>query len=835
TIMSLQNCLIKQLSEQQEKVFQRIFDILHNDDTYGRGLDIINERLEQPSFREMLYCAHSGFISHLICCPRLEDWTTICICVIHILDDLFTSSSFAEYSILYDPQLIVGLTDALNSSFSMSSTQVQELLHFIANIICDNTNVIDSFNPLLSPLMAIVEPSNQNRILASSAITNIIQPTNSRGQVMFLKAHGIEKAVQMLTSSDEFENITGCKLLYQLLIQPDERVRSVFVKILFAQELFLPTMTSLMSRAKGELAELLMAITYGISLVRGHELEFLESGLIYELFNYLDYPFNDQTTQQSFTWAVNALFSCLYEKRLYPHMKMVGLTDKITNLLKHYQEFDTQIVSSLFGIVRYLISYEGIQMEFMVLDCVHAIDTICQDSKIGLSTKNIGKSIIQVLNNDKNIELLKKIKETMAAPTPEAKRTESERLLVVAKQAQQEQHKEQEVEESTQKDLKFKLGINDHTGANTRRSIIGSNRIHLPSVAQSAPVMKKSNRMSVTDLKTLLGQSNPNEEQMKILSEFNLKKAKRFHIIQEMYTTEKTYVESMKQCLDVMFPFFQQNLPEDVDILFSNFKDVYEIHTRLFKKISERWLSQKEEAFVSIADIFIEFFNWKEVYDAYARYLVEADDGIQFDFSEKPKIIKDQLTAWAGQCLILANFLILPVQRLPRYVLLLESLLKATPPIEEYDYLKQALDDGRGLTVRLNSAKKVIQDKKFLSHYNDVIIGIEPNSQRQFIREGTLNIKEKSKAIYQCVLMSDAFFVLTQNKKNRKLYDIRFVCKKGDSHLVDNKKMKKIKDITDVITFAIPDGKKEKTISLLFGFGSDFEGWSSSINSVFRT
>ena len=47
---------------------------------------------------------------------------------------------------------------------------------------------------------------------------NIISYTNPKGQIIFIKNRGIEKACQMLESSTEDENLSGAKLIYQLIL-----------------------------------------------------------------------------------------------------------------------------------------------------------------------------------------------------------------------------------------------------------------------------------------------------------------------------------------------------------------------------------------------------------------------------------------------------------------------------------------------------------------------------------------------------------------------------------------------------------------------------------------
>ena len=45
---------------------------------------------------------------------------------------------------------------------------------------------------------------------------------------------------------------------------------------------------------------------------------------------------------------------------------------------------------------------------------------------------------------------------------------------------------------------------------------------------------------------------------------------------------------------------------------------------------------------------------------------------------------------------------------------------------------------------------------------------------------------------------------------------------------------KKQKRNMNTISIALADTKKERKIVLLFGFGSDFEGWNAALDSVFN-
>ena len=92
----------------------------------------------------------------------------------------------------------------------------------------------------------------------------------------------------------------------------------------------------------------------------------------------------------------------------------------------------------------------------------------------------------------------------------------------------------------------------------------------------------------------------------------------------------------------------------------------------------------------------------------------------------------------------LNSFLIMPVQRVPRYVLLLDAILKYTPHSHpEYPSLLQALDSIKAVATYVNEGKRHAENVSKLVDVQDRVSGsgvpqlVEPF--RRFIREGIMN------------------------------------------------------------------------------------------------
>lgn len=221
------------------------------------------------------------------------------------------------------------------------------------------------------------------------------------------------------------------------------------------------------------------------------------------------------------------------------------------------------------------------------------------------------------------------------------------------------------------------------------------------------------------------------------------KPSKKFYVIQEIISTELTYVERLRITLDcIVGPIKSLRIlsQEDISNQFDCLEEIYNLHTRnpIVGSASQNLK-------------FIDLFN--DISDnlkAYSNYLVNYEPAMQrrghllisnrrfSDFVEK--LEKDPVL----QTQSLESLLILPVQRIPRYRLLLEQLLKYTPDNHpDFPVVKEAMEKICNLAMYNNEAIRARENKnKIMS----VMMQMEPttrvdlldNKDRKFIKEGAL-------------------------------------------------------------------------------------------------
>lgn len=197
---------------------------------------------------------------------------------------------------------------------------------------------------------------------------------------------------------------------------------------------------------------------------------------------------------------------------------------------------------------------------------------------------------------------------------------------------------------------------------------------------------------------------------------------KRGYVIQEIISTELTYIERLKLAIDhVILPLRAMKIlePADCSKQFDLLEKIYELHTR---STVDGSTSQNLK--------FIDLFNdMSKNFDYYTGYLVNYEPAMQrrghlltsnrrfADFiarvEKDPEINKS-----------LESLLILPVQRIPRYRLLLEQLLKYTPEGHaDYATVQASLDQICALAAYNNEA---IRERENQNKIMAVMMQIDP-------------------------------------------------------------------------------------------------------------
>lgn len=218
---------------------------------------------------------------------------------------------------------------------------------------------------------------------------------------------------------------------------------------------------------------------------------------------------------------------------------------------------------------------------------------------------------------------------------------------------------------------------------------------------------------------------------------------KRAFVVKEIISTERTYISRLQVAIDVYA------IPMKVNKIIDNNQFICQFAT--LEKLCELHgkYNVPEEAADNLDYIGL-FDEITEKFQIYSDYLVNYEPAMQkrgsllassrkySDFLEKQ--MKDPLS----QGMTIESLLIMPVQRIPRYRLLLEQLLKYTDEDHvQYSTVKKALDKICDMAMFNNEAIRMRESK---TKTMAVMMSIEPRtridlldeSSRMFIKEGDL-------------------------------------------------------------------------------------------------
>ncbi|KAH3765499.1 rho guanine nucleotide exchange factor 17 [Pelomyxa schiedti] len=257
------------------------------------------------------------------------------------------------------------------------------------------------------------------------------------------------------------------------------------------------------------------------------------------------------------------------------------------------------------------------------------------------------------------------------------------------------------------------------------------------------------------------------------LEQLPQKLKKRQQVANEILVTEKTYVDVLNIIVEKFFyPLKKDGLgvsKNEVYEMFSNIEVIRDCHERLKQSISkvvECWGDNSGLSEIFLATGWIRFYKYyvnnygvsmstlriaREKHPAFSAYL----KGL--DYSK------------ALNGLNLEGLLIAPVQRIPRYVLLLSDMLRSTPSVHpDFHGLTEALHVIKELADYVNLQKQISDNQAELDVIQAKIKGYDGSDlsgvkKRKFIKAGDLEINKTMSRLW---LFSDLIIVtLPESKK----------------------------------------------------------------------
>ncbi|KAJ8028275.1 Rho guanine nucleotide exchange factor 17 [Holothuria leucospilota] len=221
------------------------------------------------------------------------------------------------------------------------------------------------------------------------------------------------------------------------------------------------------------------------------------------------------------------------------------------------------------------------------------------------------------------------------------------------------------------------------------------------------------------------------------------------HVMTTLLETEKSYV----QCLESLIKRYQRPLKSAeftgicdagiVDSIFYKIPEILQNHENFLQQL-EMGIENKHTV-QKIANLITNSFSKQPVLDAYTAFTNNFDHAKELigKASQKLGFIRflEERTKEHKERLHIDDLIIQPVQRIPRYELLLKDLIDNTPPDhEDFESLNMALDTVRKLATAVNESKNLAdnarKDEQALKELEGLIDGVDLVSpHRKFVRQ----------------------------------------------------------------------------------------------------
>lgn len=229
------------------------------------------------------------------------------------------------------------------------------------------------------------------------------------------------------------------------------------------------------------------------------------------------------------------------------------------------------------------------------------------------------------------------------------------------------------------------------------------------------------------------------EEKMKLRSK------KRGYVIKELMTTEHTYLKRLQNFFDVVVEPLSKNKLVDQSTMTEQF-DIIEKLCEIHSKFYNNLVTSQESGDLNLAELFQLFADNIHYYSEYlSNYepAMKSRGGLLTKNRRFAEFIKEVEQDPRLENQGIESFLILPVQRIPRYRLLVEEVRKYTPETHpDYASVNIALERISDIATANNEAIRNRENKNKLMEvmmkldYRYRINLLDGNSL--FVKEGSL-------------------------------------------------------------------------------------------------
>ncbi|ELR25197.1 RhoGEF domain containing protein [Acanthamoeba castellanii str. Neff] len=297
---------------------------------------------------------------------------------------------------------------------------------------------------------------------------------------------------------------------------------------------------------------------------------------------------------------------------------------------------------------------------------------------------------------------------------------------------------------------------------------------------------------------------------------------------QEFLDTEETYYKSLQKLHDHFEgPLEASGLltPEQCDTLFSRVRtQLLEMHKHLLETIKSSDRSSFSDGLLVIAPYLKLYTEYVNNHPAAISLLIELNANskkfaaLLKQLEQKPEVESQDLS----------SYLIRPIQRLPRYEMLLRDMVKYTTEETEHLKLSRLLEAVKKVNEHLNEAKRKRDNStKMAAIQSNLILG-KAKGTRSFLRDDTLLVKKVKKekttfAKHHFFLFNDILLDTVKNREGK--------FKLAQVYSLSETSFMKYEGETDTVALfhtSSPESAEEdlaKAIHVKADQGGDIDGW----------
>nr|XP_008193316.1 PREDICTED: uncharacterized protein LOC103313000 [Tribolium castaneum] len=293
-----------------------------------------------------------------------------------------------------------------------------------------------------------------------------------------------------------------------------------------------------------------------------------------------------------------------------------------------------------------------------------------------------------------------------------------------------------------QKEIFTETDDNGYTSPSTFRGILHSSRDQGDNFFHNITPALDSEEVNASEETNSCETLNKNAE----------KKQKINYILEEIIKTEELYIGGLEKIVHDYMPFLMKETPHDLigktTYIFGNIESIYRNAKKFLVSLKESAQDADE-----IAQLFIDNVDMFELYPLYSKNKPTADKVLK-EFDEFVKRRQTELKDKLG----LASYLLTPIQRMGKYVLLLEQIQK------ELNKKQQSLE-------KIETAVSVIRG--VMRKGNDYIAidsikqcEIDLRLQGSFIMRSLFNISKPRKFVSMVFLFENVIVFTEKLSKN---------------------------------------------------------------------